>query len=388
LAQVGSSGGTITIHTPEGDLNLAASATTITTSAADTTVTISATDASGSAITSGLTWNGVTVYYGTDEIATGSGNSYMFAKTFPKGTYRLTVSVVYKGTTYSDSFTIKKTVDGYVAQPNVFDGEATLCADDADRKSSVFIKDRPITISATLWACDHETTQGEYETYCFYGSSSPSSYSYGVGANYPVYFVNWYDAIVYCNLRSIAEGKTACYKLGSESNPKNWTGVVAGTGANAGKYCGPSSNNSDWNGITCDFEANGYRLPTEAEWEYLARGGNLTDDGQTLYSGSDTIGNIAWHTGNASMAHEVCKKAANGKGLYDMSGNVWEWCWDWNSTISATTPATGAAFGSTRVNRGGSWSGDASTSLVSLRNNNNANSREVTIGFRVVRNAP
>ncbi|MBQ6029787.1 MAG: hypothetical protein IJL24_09740, partial [Treponema sp.] len=93
LAQVASGGGSITIHTPEGDLNLAASATTITSSEADTTVTISATDASGSAITSGLTWNGVTVYYGTDEIDSGSGSSYKFLKAFPKGTYTLAVSV-------------------------------------------------------------------------------------------------------------------------------------------------------------------------------------------------------------------------------------------------------------------------------------------------------
>ena len=111
LAQLGSGGGTITIHTPEGDLNLAASPTTIDTSASDTTVTISATDASGSAITNGLTWNGVTVYYGADEIDTATGNTYKFLKAFPKGTYTLAVSVTYKGTTYSDSFTIKKTVD-------------------------------------------------------------------------------------------------------------------------------------------------------------------------------------------------------------------------------------------------------------------------------------
>ncbi len=114
LAELTTGGGTIVIHTPEGDLNLAASATTIATSASSTTVTISATDASGSAITSGLTWNGVTVYYGAEEIDSKADNtnSYTFAKTFPKGTYRLNVSVTYKGTTYSDSFTIKKTVDG------------------------------------------------------------------------------------------------------------------------------------------------------------------------------------------------------------------------------------------------------------------------------------
>ncbi|MBR3543919.1 MAG: SUMF1/EgtB/PvdO family nonheme iron enzyme [Treponema sp.] len=395
LSQSASSGGSVTIYTPDGQLGLSVNTTEVTTSASATSISVSAKNASGVDISASADISGWTLdwYYGSssEPIVSSSGRTFSFPKTYPKGTYRLTVSVTYKGTTYSDTFTIKKTVEGYVAQPNVFDGEATLCADDADRKSSVFIKDRSITISATLWACDHETTQGEYETYCFYGggSSNEPSDTYGKGTNYPAYYVSWYDAIVYCNLRSIAEGKTACYKLGSESNPKNWSGIVAGTGANAGKYCGPSSDNSVWNGITCDFEASGYRLPTQAEWEYLARGKNLTNDGQTIYSGSDIADDVVWHSGNASgKSHEVGGLAANDAGLYDMCGNVWEWCWDWTGAINASTPATGNSSGVYRRYLGGSWNFAASTAKICSSSSSYSYARNYFTGFRVVRNAP
>ena len=121
--------------------------------------------------------------------------------------------------------------------------------------------------------------------------------------------------------------------------------------------------------ITCDFTADGYRLPTEAEWEYFARGGNPSNSNQTTYSGSNTIGSVAWYDDNSgSKTHEVKKKAANALGLYDMSGNVWEWCWDrYYGDISTSTPSSGAASGSYRVTRGGCWSYSASCCRVSYR---------------------
>lgn len=324
-----------------------------------------------------------------DTVTAGSGadsNKFTISALTFEDDYTLNVTVTYMGVAHDASFAVRCVE----AKTNEFYGDATLCADDADRKSSVFIKDRPITISATLWACDHETTQGEYETYCFYGggSSNEPSDTYGKGTNYPAYYVSWYDAIVYCNLRSIAEGKTACYKLGSSTDPKTWTGVVAGTGANAGKYCGPSSTSSDWNGITCDFEANGYRLPTQAEWEYLARGKNLTNDGQTIYSGSDIADDVVWHSGNASgKSHEVGGLAANDAGLYDMCGNVWEWCWDWTGAINASTPATGNSSGVYRRYLGGSWNFAASTAKICSSSSSYSYARNYFTGFRVVRTA-
>ena len=248
-------------------------------------------------------------------------------------------------------------------------------------ESEVFVSNRQITIP-DMYVSDHEVTQAEYAKYCKYGSSSPSS-SCGVGDNYPAYYVNWYDAVVYCNLRSIDEELTPAYKIGEETDPRKWSGIV-GDAENG--YCGPTSINSTWNALTYDKTANGYRLPTEAEWEYIAReAGTLT----TTYSGSDTIDDVAWYTSNSSSkTHEVKGKNANSLGIYDMSGNVWEWCYDWySSSINSSTADTGASSGSHRVERGGSWYFRASDCTVSARNRYDPNYRNNYRGFRVVRSA-
>ena len=251
--------------------------------------------------------------------------------------------------------------------------------------SEVFIPGRNITVGNII-AEDHEVTQGEYETYCTYGGTAPSD-TYGVGVNYPAYYVSWYDALVYCNKRSMAENLTPCYTINGSTDPASWPGVVDD---GAGKHCGPSSTNTAWNAATCNFSANGYRLPTEAEWEWLARGGDNTKYAWSCkYAGNDTIDDVAWYTTNSgSKTHEVKQKAANSKGLYDMSGNVCEWCWDWYGTITATTPAAGTGSGSCRVYRGGSWSFDASYCAVSNRYYGSSNLRYYNyFGFRVVRSS-
>jgi formylglycine-generating enzyme required for sulfatase activity len=151
--------------------------------------------------------------------------------------------------------------------------------------------------------------------------------------------------------------------------------------------------------------ANGYRLPTEAEWEYAARGGNGESISADKWAGTnevDSLETYAWYGSNAFFsgdtaniaygAHPVGTKSPNGKGLYDMSGNVREWCWDWyNSDVtgndiaygsSVTNPA-GPGTGSNRVIRGGSWSGGGGACAISLRSNNSPDDWYNNLGFRV-----
>jgi len=247
-------------------------------------------------------------------------------------------------------------------------------------QSEVFVAGRSLTIG-DLWVCDHEVTQAEYEAYCKYGSDSPSD-TYGKGENYSVYFVSRYDAMVYCNLHSMAENLTPVYAIGGEKDPSKWTDIVSGTTDGVTKYCGPNSTNATWNGMTFDSTANGYRLLTEAEWEYIAREAGASD---TTYSGSNTIGDVAWYGSHSGKTHEVKGKAANALGIYDMSGNVWEWCWDlYEATITASTPAAGPSSDMC-VKRGGSWWDDASFCAVSYRGSHHLDHRGNNHGFRVVR---
>jgi formylglycine-generating enzyme required for sulfatase activity len=179
---------------------------------------------------------------------------------------------------------------------------------------------------------------------------------YGEGDNYPMYYVNWYEAVEYCVKLSLKEGLTPAYR---------------GSG----------------NNITCDWNANGYRLPTEAEWEFAAKGGTK-DYLSTEYSGSNSVGAVGWYKdNNGNSTQPVGTKAANSLGIYDMSGNVFEWCWDWYGSYSsgAQTDPRGPASGDYRVLRGGSWFSYGQYLRSACRDGYNPSYWDGSIGFRLVR---
>jgi len=191
----------------------------------------------------------------------------------------------------------------------------------------------------------------------------------------PVECVSWYNALVFCNKLSMMEGLTPAYSISGSTDPAVWGTVPT------------SNNNTTWDAVEIVAGSTGYRLPTEAQWEYAARGGNGSP-GNYEYSGSNNVYDVAWYSGNSGgKTHEVGKKAPNGLGLYDMSGNVLEWCWDWYGSYSsgAQTDPMGASSGSFRVLRGGSWDYSAVYLRSAYRYYFSPFSRYYVLGFRLVR---
>ena len=169
-----------------------------------------------------------------------------------------------------------------------------------------------------FYICNHEITQQEFAMYGMKNYNVRVELSgESIGPYYPAHQVNWFDALMYCNRRSVAEGLTPCFSIGGETNPDKW-------GRQPESIEDPGWD--DWYHAKCDFTANGYRLPTIVEWEYAARGGNGLTGYQYKYAGSDILDEVAWYATDG--LREVMQKKPNTLGIYDMCGNIEEWCWE------------------------------------------------------------
>jgi formylglycine-generating enzyme len=215
-----------------------------------------------------------------------------------------------------------------------------------------------VTLTKSFYMGKYEVIQAQWKA--IVGTDS----SHFIGDSLPVEEVNFFDIVNFCNKLSDNNGFTKCYTINGTE-------------------------------VTCNWNANGWRLPTEAEWEYACKAGTTKD----IYSGNITnsgcepidsnLGLIAWYCGNAGeKTHPVGQKQPNSFGLYDMSGNVYEWCWDWYGDYSnnPVTDPKGPDTGTMRVLRGSSWEHEANVCRSSSRHNHELTHRCEKAGFRIVRN--
>lgn len=204
--------------------------------------------------------------------------------------------------------------------------------------------------------------------------NQPSGFS-GQGLR-PVERVSWFDALAFANEKSRAEGRNPAYDLGSCTGTPG-----AGDFACSGRLLAA--------GLDTPYAASGWRLPTEAEWELAYRGATATP----WFFGTDSslLGQYAWFSGNANgTTHPVASKQADGRGLYDMAGNVWEWVWDEHADhpTEAVVDPVGATGSGERVYRGGAWDFVATGSRAAHRERALPMFRYFNVGFRLVRTRP
>jgi formylglycine-generating enzyme required for sulfatase activity len=211
----------------------------------------------------------------------------------------------------------------------------------------------------------YDITQSQYQAVM---ATNPSYFSTNTDAvSCPVEMVSWYDAVEFCNKLSTTEGLTPVYAI-SGRTPATGYPITSAT-------------------VSATWTYNGYRLPTEAQWEYAARAGTTTTYFWGNASDDATVGQYAWFTSNSdSKTHAVGQKLPNSFGLYDMVGNVWQWCWDWYGSYPSGTQndPTGASSGTGRVARGGGWASSSEGQTSAYRGYREPYYQLDHIGIRVV----
>lgn len=241
-------------------------------------------------------------------------------------------------------------------------------------------------ISTPFRMSEHEITRSQFKTIMGIDPSNPKVSS---GTADPVQLVNWYHAIAFCNKLSLIEGLVPVYSV---------AGIDFGTLAYDRI---PKFDNPNWNAVTADWSANGYRLPTIAEWRWAAMGALFDDPAATInatgynkaFSGSsetNKIGDYVWYYINSDFrSSPVGTKQPNELGIYDLSGNISEWCWDWER-VDAYPSGTlidyrGADSGKYRYAAGGNWCFESFECAIDSGFGISPNGTDYYIGFRVVR---
>ena len=247
--------------------------------------------------------------------------------------------------------------------PDIWNNEATFTATLSAFKMSKYLVTQEL----------YESVMGENPSY-FHGGTGLEPAESEIQGKRPVETVTWFDAIEFCNKLSVKEGFNPVYTI-TERTPETGYPITFAT-------------------VTVNWTANGYRLPTDTQWEYACRAGSTTD----YYFGDDEtkLVEYAWYgwdntwteaKNSNDKTHQVGLLKPNDFGLYDMHGNVWEWCWDWwgDYPTEAKTDYTGVVAGTLRVLRGGSWINSAEYLVSAGRYYGVPDDRYVSLGFRVAR---